>query len=101
MPANENFALIEEARHQLTALTALAVAIRAAGLAEPAAAQLTRETPVDFANGVAMLADATDPLNRADYEHLVQQLGYTPALDLAALINYDLRDGFVAALRAW
>ncbi len=101
MQTNNISALIDEARRQLDRLTELALAIKNAGLAEPAADLITRETPADFANGVALLAGvATDPVNRADYDRLVNQLGFTPTLNAEAMLNYDLRDAFAAAIRA-
>jgi hypothetical protein len=101
MQTNNSSALIHEARRQLDRLAELALAIKNAGLSEPAADLITRETPVDFANGVAMLAGVADnPVDRADYDRLVKQLGFTPTLNAQAMVNYDLRDAFAAAIRA-
>ncbi|MCG3212590.1 MAG: hypothetical protein FOGNACKC_06260 [Anaerolineae bacterium] len=91
--------LLSEAKHHLDRLTALAAQIHAAGLDNEAATLITAETPDDIANGVAVLAGETDPLNRADYERMVADLGYTPTLNVAAMVNYDLRDAFAAALQ--
>ena len=97
-------ALLNEVKHHLDRLAELAVAIRNEGLTGEAAALFSAETPADYANGVALLGQtvsaSSDPLNQAEYETLVAELGYTPTLDVQAFINYDLRENFANALLA-
>lgn len=101
MNTTANNALLNEAKYHLDRLAELAVAIHEAGQAGTAANALKAETPADYANGVALLGRmANDPINQTEYERLVNELGFTPTLDMAAFINLDLRESLANTLLA-